>query len=138
MKTIRRVLALLLCLALSTSAFASTTYAVNANDANSDILCFHIAEDVELDIERRSLNEQQIETIIDHLVGVREPQASTMNIICSVFGHDYETTIATITKHNVYSTYPKCVKESYDVSVCNRCEHSESVLKSTIRVGCCP
>lgn len=138
MKNIRRVLALLLCLALSTSAFVSTAYAVDANDENSDILCFPITEDVELNIERRSLNEQQIEIIINHFVGVREPQASTMNIICSIFGHDYETTIATITTHNVYSTYPKCVEKSYDVSVCNRCEHSESVLKSTIRVGCCP
>ncbi len=137
MITRKKFVVFILCVVLCISLFSSNVLALNSVNSDENILHIQITNRIEMEIERRNLNDEQIQTIINHFFGVREQQVTSRNIICSAFGHDYDTTITTITRHNVYSSYPKCVKDTYEVSVCSRCDHSETVLLNSIRVGCC-
>lgn len=79
--------------------------------------------------------------IISHLLsddsnGDRNGINTPENIICDIFGHNYTTeTVITIT-HNVRETQPTCLEETYDVSVCSRCNYVESNLISQIYIYC--
>ena len=59
------------------------------------------------------------------------------NIICTLFGHDYVTKSVTTVTHNVYTTSPKCVMNTYDTKTCQRCGHVETELTSSVRISTC-
>lgn len=59
------------------------------------------------------------------------------NILCTLFGHNYETTISYTVTHNVYTTSPKCVKKTYTTYTCSRCGHVETELTKTERISTC-
>lgn len=59
------------------------------------------------------------------------------NIICTLFGHDYEITYSYSTSHNVYTTSPKCVRNTYKNSTCTRCGHTETELYKSERISTC-
>lgn len=59
------------------------------------------------------------------------------NIICTLFGHSNETTITYSVTHNVYSTSPKCVQDTYTTYTCTRCGHVETELTSSVRISTC-
>ena len=61
----------------------------------------------------------------------------TYNLWCTLFGHDYNVTGLYVVNHKVYSAQPRCVEETYKVSVCSRCEHTVKNLTSSRRINCC-
>ena len=74
--------------------------------------------------------------LFDDSIGDGHGTNNPENIICDIFGHKYTTeTVITIT-HNVRETQPTCLEETYDVSVCSRCNHVESTLISQIYIYC--
>lgn len=59
------------------------------------------------------------------------------NIICTLFGHNYTTTASTSVTHNVYTTSPKCVRNTYETKTCTRCGHTETELIESVRISTC-
>jgi len=65
-----------------------------------------------------------------------EPEQNR-NVLCTLFGHNYEITYSTSVTHNVYTTSPKCVRNTYKASTCTRCGHSETELYKSERISTC-
>lgn len=59
------------------------------------------------------------------------------NIICTLFGHDFTTTTTSSVTHNVYTTSPKCVRNTYETRTCTRCGHVETELIDSVRISTC-
>lgn len=70
----------------------------------------------------------------DSLGGEEAPN----NLICTLFGHNFNTNTVTATYHKVRENAPRCRVEVYHVSVCSRCNHSEQELVNSFYTFCCP
>lgn len=90
---------------------------------------FYIPDELPADVRAKVLSYMRGEE-------VDEPEQDR-NIICTLFGHDYTTTTSTSVTHNVYTTSPKCVKNTYENKTCTRCGHTETVLTSSVRISTC-
>ena len=59
------------------------------------------------------------------------------NILCDLFGHKNTTSTSVTVSHNVYTTSPKCVQNSYITYTCTRCGNVETVLQESRRISTC-
>ena len=88
-------------------------------------------------IESENITFDQAKQIADTIAYGNE-SSTTYGILC-IFGHKLSTTYAVETTHKEYSSAPRCVERTYEVTYCTRssCDHSEATLISSIRVSCC-
>ena len=75
--------------------------------------------------------------VAEHLIH-GEKDATTYGLWCTLFGHSYESHMASKITHCVYDTAPRCLEENYEVQVCTRCEDTVSELISSYYIFCCP
>ena len=61
------------------------------------------------------------------------------SILCTLFGHNLETTYVSETNHNVYTESPRCVRNTYACEYCTRssCDYIETTLISSFRISSC-
>lgn len=128
MKKINRILSLLL---LTVFIFTITV------SANSNTYIYTDGN-IEIKITHPELSEEKILQIINVLINHENSKnAQPFGLTCTLFGHKLSTSVATITDHMVYDSYPYCKNQIYDVSICERCDYTETILVATERVGCC-
>ena len=106
-----------------------------ASAGNNDYVRIDLTENVELVIENNQLTDRQINRIVSHFNDDTD-EIVTYNLICTLFGHNLQYTIANKITHNYYSTSPKCKNDMYSVGTCERCGYTESELISSERIGC--
>ena len=103
-------------------------------------------EDREITIEADHGNEEDAQIIADYIVyGILPagymPPENELNtpLLCILFGHSIETYTAFETIHNVYTTSPKCVENTYEIEHCTRsnCDYIQSTLIHTRRIATC-
>ncbi len=95
--------------------------------------------DTEIVIENTDIADDKMQYIADYIAGeVNDDGVSTCGILC-IFGHDIETTQATQTTHNKYTTSPKCERSTYRVESCQRssCDYIKKELIKTTRISAC-
>ena len=88
--------------------------------------------------ESTTLDEQEREKIINHLVSDGITDNTTYGLWCNLFGHSYETHTVDKITHCVYDTNPRCQDDLYEVQICTRCEHTISTRIATTYISCCP
>jgi len=106
---------------------------VNANDTitgNSDYTVI-FAED-------SCFDEHEKEQIIKHLTDSATNGATTYNLLCTLFGHNYQTEFVSGVRHKVYDAAPRCIEEVYELQICTRCSDVQSNLISYSSIFCCP
>lgn len=61
------------------------------------------------------------------------------SLICTLFGHDLDTTYVSEVNHNVYSESPKCVRNTYACEYCKRssCDYINTTLLTSVRISTC-
>ncbi len=125
-KIVSMLMAICLVCALSCVAGAA--------NVNSNIFYYG---DKEIIVEGQDLSYEEMKEIADYIAGENNNGGiSAKGLTCSLFGHNIsESTVKEIT-HNVYSTAPKCVKKTYKVRSCSRCDYIEKELISSVRVNC--
>lgn len=102
--------------------------------------------DREITIESTHLNEEEAQMIANNIAyGIvtsnhigTEYEINTP-LMCILFGHSIETSIARETIHNAYPTTPKCVKNTYQIDVCTResCDYIQTTLIDSTRTSQC-
>lgn len=76
--------------------------------------------------------------ILAHFYGITAYDGEqTRNILCTLFGHKNETSVTISITHNVYTTSPKCVQNTYLTYTCTRCGNVETELTGSERVSTC-
>ncbi len=107
---------------------------ISASNTTSGIYEFN---DVTIQFQNDSVftleNQQEI---ADFIAYGYDDSIETYNLICDLFSHKYETEIVIKTTHKVRTTAPRCLKESYKVSVCSRCGHTTEELISSEYINC--
>ena len=84
-----------------------------------------------------TLSEEAKMNIVNYLTS-DESDIATHNILCSVFGHKFETSIATRVTHRVSTAEPRCKKETFEIETCTRCDYAVATLIATEYIFCCP
>lgn len=129
MKQAKRITALLLILVFICS---TTTYAID----NSYV---YISGNMQIVVTHSGLSENKIMQIVNLFLNESQ-ESSTMEskgITCTLFGHQLSTSKVSITEHMVYDSYPYCICKYYDVTICERCDYTDTVFDNSERIGCC-
>ena len=84
------------------------------------------------------LSEEQQEQVANRLIHAEDSDATIYGLTCTLFGHKLtESTVGVIT-HKVRTYAPRCKREIYDVTVCERCDYQTQTLSGTSYILCCP
>lgn len=126
----KRVLAILMVLAISVSLFAMPTSAAEVEEPHTHI---------EVYFEDENLSEEfKTKATAYFLNGAPENEGiATYGITCSLFGHKLQSTTTTTITHKARATTPRCLKRTYDYSACTRCDYEASTLLSSSYIVCC-
>ncbi len=85
-----------------------------------------------------ALDSEKQEQVAYNLVYAEEASAQPYGLTCTLFGHKLtESTVSVIT-HKVRTYAPRCKREIYDVTVCERCDYQTQTLSTTSYILCCP
>lgn len=63
--------------------------------------------------------------------------AAVYGLTCTLFGHDFESSVVTTVTHNARTSDPKCLQETYSVETCTRCDYSAKTLVESRYISCC-
>ncbi len=91
-----------------------------------------------IEFEDTTLTEEKKTAIANALIGTNESEIMPVNLLCSLFGHDYKYTTASSIQHKASATVPRCKYQSYDVTYCSRCDYTEQKLVAVNYIDCCP
>ncbi len=130
-KYIRVLVCLLAVLAVSTVVVAAT-------DANKQYT--YQMDDVTYTVEFLDdvFTFEQQAVVADRLVYAEDSDAQTYGLWCTLFGHELkESTVGVIT-HKVDTYAPRCKREIYDVTICEKCDYQTQTLSSVSYINCCP
>lgn len=56
---------------------------------------------------------------------------------CWLTGHDYVYESVIAIEHKVATLSPRCMKRTYSVETCSKCDHIEETLLSEVLIACC-
>lgn len=132
MKKYTRILAYILVLLTLTTVWAAAT------ESNQQYT--YVVNDTEYTVEfiETILTAEQQEQVAYNLVYAEDSSAQTYGLTCTLFGHKLvESTVGVIT-HKVKTYAPRCKREIYDVTVCERCDYQTQTLSTTSYLDCCP
>lgn len=119
-----------ICTLISAFALAVNCFAVNA--VSEGDISIEFPADTQLSIEEQ-------EVIADKIVnGTSGDDAAAYNIICTLFGHDLSTEYVHATQHKVNELSPRCLRKTYEVELCSRCDYNTVELVSGVYLACCP
>lgn len=130
---------------LVTMIILSTCIVLGVNAENENPEFVFCVDGVEYTVQflETDLSAFQQELVAAQLVGADAHIAELIggddleNIWCDLFGHDFTVSSVSVVEHKVRATQPRCIKRIYDVSVCNRCDYTESVLVTSYYIYCC-
>ena len=129
-KIIKHMILLILLFVLSVNSFAYSGKELNSYDYDNKTIIFN---------NDALFDENQQSNIAGMLVNRTTTQAASgIGFICFFFGHDMETGYVTAITHCVYSTPPRCLKETFEIKVCKRCGYFEAELVGRCIIDCCP
>ena len=63
--------------------------------------------------------------------------ATTYNLLCTLFGHTYDVETVTTVTHKVNSSAPRCLEEHYNMSTCSRCGNQQLEFLYSQYIDCC-
>lgn len=132
MKKITCILSCILILSTLTTIWAGAT-ASNQQYA-------YTVNNVEYTVEfiDTELSADQQEQVVYRMIFGDDLNAQTYGLVCTLFGHKLtESTVEVIT-HKVKTYAPRCKREIYDVTVCERCDYQTQTLSGTSYILCCP
>ncbi|MBQ7923537.1 MAG: hypothetical protein IJ325_13345 [Clostridia bacterium] len=126
----KKLLTILLCavLAINCSALSVVNSKYDYTNDNTNIT-IEFASDSALSAEKQ-------QQIADYMV-YGDDGASTY-AWCWLTGHDYVYETVLAIEHKVSDLSPRCMRRSYSVETCTKCDHIEETLISQTLIACCP
>lgn len=91
-----------------------------------------------VEFENTALSDEQQQAIAYNLINGADDNVQTYGLMCTLFGHNTQESTVSVITHKVRTSSPRCKRESYLVTICERCDYQEQVLKGTSYIVCCP
>ena len=129
----KKILAIILTIA---SVFSVMSFTASAEETTEDVIV--IARGDADYVFEAGVSQDHIDSFIalceeDHDC----EEAATYGLMCTLFGHKLETSTASTVTHNARTTAPRCLKKTYTVETCSRCDYSTKTLKNSQYISCC-
>ena len=127
----KKVFAILLTLTILTTLSLS----VHATTETGNV---YEIENVSIIFDSNSTFDSEKQEYIANYLVFPEYGISTAGLMCTLFGHkNTSETVITIT-HKVVETSPRCLKETFSVTTCSRCDETSTVRTGFSYITCCP
>ncbi len=131
----KRTISILICTLILMTAM---TFVAAANDLTNTYVYEADGVEYTVNFEDSTVSIEKQEIIAQRLIGLNDSNVQTYGLGCTLFGHDYAYTTASVITHKVRTYSPRCKKEMYDVTYCEDCDYTEQTLTSTSYISCCP
>ena len=128
----KKIIALILVVVSLFSVMSISAYAEDANENTVSVT----VNDVEF-IFDADTTEDFRNKFIAHYFNHGDDGATSYGLTCSLFGHKIESSVVTAVTHKVLSTSPRCLRETYNVETCSRCDYTNKSLLSSTYIVCC-
>lgn len=130
-KTVSLLMALLMIMSIS---------AISASASVKNAEYTYIVDDVECRVEfaNSTASAEKQEFIAQKLVGLYDDNAHAYGLRCTLFGHKLKYTTASVVRHKVSSSQPRCYKENYEVEYCENCDYTVETFLTGTYINCCP
>lgn len=130
----KKILAIILAIA---SAFSLVTFSASAEDVDENTVVI-TRGDTDFIFEA-GVSEDLMNSFIYAVETEHEncEDTATYGLMCTLFGHKLETSSASTITHEVRTTAPRCLKKTYNIETCSRCDYSSSTLISSVYISCC-
>lgn len=128
----KKIIALVLVVV---SLFSVMSISVYAEDANESTVTVTVNKTVF--IFDANTTEEFRSKAIAHYFNHDDEIAATYGLICTLFGHKLESSVVTTITHKVSATAPRCLRETYEMEVCSRCDYTNPILISSSYISCC-
>lgn len=115
-----------LCASVNAESTVNNTYTFETEEAHYTV-----------EFSDNNLTEEQQRTIAEKLIAGEDNSIQTYGLGCTLFGHDYKYTTASVTEHKVRTSAPRCKRLTYDVKYCEDCDFTEQTLLTTAYIYCC-
>lgn len=129
----KKLLAVILAIA---SVFSLATFSASAeNTAENTVVItkgdtdYIFDADISDDLMNRYI--YVIETELDC------DDTATYGLMCTLFGHKLESSVVSTLTHKARSTDPRCLKRTYSVEACTRCDYTSQTLLGSTYISCC-
>ena len=113
------------------------TFSFSSSAATTETYVYNIDSVTVIFDENDTWDSITRETIAHKLV-YGEENIATYNLLCTMFGHKYETKSVTTVTHCVLAEQPRCLEEYFDISLCSRCEDTVTTRIGYCYITCCP
>ena len=125
----RKFLTLILCtiLAMNCSAISVVEQSYDYLIGNTQITIEFASNSI--------FSDEKQQQIANHII-YGDDGVSTY-ALCWLTGHDYVYENVSLIEHKVYVLSPRCLKKTYSVETCSKCDHVEETLISHARYACC-
>ena len=116
------------------------TFSLSAFAASEEIYTYEIGNVTVIFDETDTLNAATREALAHLLASgnYNSGDAATYNLLCTLFGHKYETSGATTITHCAQESQPRCLEECFTVQLCTRCDDTIVERTGWSYITCCP
>ena len=115
----------------------SLSFSISAQDLLADGYTYDVDGKTFYFSADTPFSEEQRAKIINIHINGASPVSTTYGLLCTLFGHSYETDIYTTITHCVNTTQPRCLEETFSANQCTRCDHTEKKLTNQKYIVCC-
>lgn len=127
----KKIIALILVVV---SLFSMMSISVYAEDTNESTVTVTVNDTVF--IFDADTTEEFRSKAIAHYFN-HDDGATSYGLTCTLFGHKTESSVVAAVTHKVRSTSPRCLRETFDVETCSRCDYVNSSLITSEYIVCC-
>ena len=116
------------------------TFSLSAFAASEEIYTYEIGNVTVIFDETDTFNAATREALAHMLASgsYGEQDTATYNLLCTLFGHKYQTSGATTVTHCAQVSQPRCLEECFAVTTCTRCDETTVERTGWRYITCCP
>ena len=77
------------------------------------------------------------EKAMAHYFNGEDDSTAAYGLTCTLFGHKLTSSVVTAVTHKERATDPRCLRETFNVETCSRCDYVNSTLLGMEYISCC-
>ena len=128
----KKIIALILVVV---SVFCVMSISAYAEDANENTVTVTVNETVF--VFAADTTEDFRNKFIAHYFSHEDEGTAAYGLTCTLFGHKIESSVVTTITHKAKATDPRCLRETYNVETCSRCDYTSKTMIGSAYISCC-
>lgn len=128
----KKIIALMLVVI---SIFSVMSISVYAEDTTDNTVTFTVNE-ITFIFDEDTSEDFRNKAVANYFNSENDGTAA-YGLTCTLLGHKLESSVMTTITHKAKATSPRCLRETYNVEVCTRCDYTNPILIGSEYIVCC-